>query len=77
MDDGDPGVADHAHTGSDFELAAGWLPHESIGSLGTVAYCTDQDLRPEQEYCVVTATLDAPPTRRCSAEGRRPRRPSW
>jgi FdhD protein len=49
--------------GHDFELAAGWLFHEGIGSPTTVAYCTDEDLRPEQEFNVVTATLDAAPLR--------------
>jgi FdhD protein len=49
--------------GHDFELAAGWLRHEGIGSLATVAYCTDEDLRPEQEFNVVTATLGEAPLR--------------
>jgi FdhD protein len=49
--------------GHDFELVAGWLMHEGIGSPATVAYCTDEDLRPEQEFNVVTATLEAPPAR--------------
>jgi FdhD protein len=49
--------------GHDFELAAGWLFHEGIGTPSTVAYCTDVDLRPEQEFNVVTATLDIPPLR--------------
>ncbi len=46
--------------GHDFELAAGWLVNEGIatvGSLGQVAYCTDDDLDPEQEFNVVTVTL--------------------
>ena len=52
--------------GHDFELAAGWLLHEGIAGparLHTVAYCTDEDLTPQQEFNVVTATLDAPPAR--------------
>ena len=53
--------------GHDFELAAGWLFHEGIGSPTTVAYCTDQDLRPDQEFNVVTATLDVAPLRLPSA----------
>lgn len=55
--------------GHDFELAAGWMVHEGVvgGRLdsGTtvagVAYCTDVTLAPEQEFNVVTVTLDAPP----------------
>ena len=50
--------------GNDFELAAGWLVHEGVarpGDIGTVAYCTDVDLAPEQEFNVVTVTLDGPP----------------
>ena len=52
--------------GHDFELAAGWLLHEGIAGradLRTVAYCTDEELTPQQEFNVVTATLDAPPAR--------------
>jgi FdhD protein len=49
--------------GHDFDLAAGWLLHEGIGAPASVAYCTDEDLRPEQEFNVVTATLDGPPLR--------------
>ena len=44
--------------GHDFELAAGWLVHEgvvaSVDDLRAVAYCTDVDLTPEQEFNVVT-----------------------
>lgn len=46
--------------GHDFELAAGWLVNEGLaspGSLAQVAYCTDADLAPEQEFNVVTVTL--------------------
>jgi FdhD protein len=46
--------------GHDFELAAGWLVHEGLAapdSLAQVAYCTDADLSPEQEFNVVTVTL--------------------
>ena len=46
--------------GHDFELAAGWLVNEGLappGTLEQVAYCTDVDLDPEQEFNVVTATL--------------------
>jgi FdhD protein len=48
--------------GHDFELAAGWLVNEglaTVGSLDQVAYCTDADLDPEQEFNVVTVTLGA------------------
>jgi len=50
--------------GNDFELAAGWLVHEGLATpddIATVAYCTDVDLAPEQEFNVVTVTLGAPP----------------
>ena len=50
--------------GNDFELAAGWLVHEGVdrpGDLAGVAYCTDVDLAPEQEFNVVTVTLAVPP----------------
>lgn len=50
--------------GHDFELAAGWLRHESLiedDHLAGVAYCTDVDLAPEQEFNVVTVTLTRPP----------------
>ena len=43
--------------GNDFELAAGWAFHEGLvgaTSLTEVAYCTDEDLTPEQEFNVVT-----------------------
>ena len=49
--------------GHDFELAAGWLTHEGVGAeIAGVAYCTDAELRREQELNVVTVTLAAPPT---------------
>jgi FdhD protein len=47
--------------GHDFELAAGWLVNEGLaapGSVSQVAYCTDDDLAPEQELNVVTVSLD-------------------
>jgi FdhD protein len=43
--------------GHDFELAAGWAFHEGLigaDDLAEVAYCTDEDLAPEQEFNVVT-----------------------
>lgn len=52
--------------GHDFELAAGWLVHEGLASpaaIHGVAYCTDADLTPEQEFNVVTVTLTSPPAR--------------
>jgi FdhD protein len=54
--------------GHDFELAAGWLLHEGLladprGDVAGVAYCTDEDLTPEQEFNVVTVTLARPPMR--------------
>ena len=52
--------------GHDFELAAGWLLHEGLvrpGDVHGVAYCTDVDLTPEQEFNVVTVTLAGPPAR--------------
>lgn len=52
--------------GHDFELAAGWLVHEGVAapsSIHGVAYCTDADLTPEQEFNVVTVTLTGPPDR--------------
>ena len=53
--------------GHDFELAAGWATHEGLveagaaGQVRSVAYCTDTDLTPDQEFNVVTLTLAAPP----------------
>lgn len=54
--------------GHDFELAAGWLVHEGLlasplEDIAGVAYCTDADLTPEQEFNVVTVTLARPPVR--------------
>jgi FdhD protein len=52
--------------GHDFELAAGWLVHEGLAApddVRGVAYCTDADLAPEQEFNVVTVTLAGPPAR--------------
>ncbi len=52
--------------GHDFELAAGYAVHEALldaDRLRGVAYCTDEDLTPAQEYNVVTVTLGAPPLR--------------
>ncbi|MCY7395002.1 MAG: formate dehydrogenase accessory sulfurtransferase FdhD [Nocardioides sp.] len=49
--------------GHDFELAAGWVLHEGLATeVHGIAYCTDDDLSPEQEFNVVTVTLSAPPT---------------
>ncbi len=62
-----PGAAAHRvwttmrTPGHDFELAAGWVHHEGLGRPDRVAYCTDTTLRPEQEFNVVTVTLDAAP----------------
>lgn len=53
--------------GHDFELAAGWLTHEGLAAadaphgIAGVAYCTDADLAPEQEFNVVTVKLASPP----------------
>ncbi|MGB0102128.1 MAG: formate dehydrogenase accessory sulfurtransferase FdhD [Nocardioides sp.] len=52
--------------GHDFELAAGWLVHEGLAdpaSVQGIAYCTDADLAPEEEFNVVTVTLSAEPLR--------------
>lgn len=52
--------------GHDFELAAGWLVHEGLAgpaAIAGVAYCTDADLSPLQEFNVVTVTLSGPPAR--------------
>jgi FdhD protein len=50
--------------GHDFELAAGYVVHEGMAgpdSVHGVAYCTDADLTPDQEFNVVTLTLDRAP----------------
>ncbi len=50
--------------GHDFELAAGFLVHEGIAlpeQIESVAYCTDVDLAPEQEFNVVTVRLTSTP----------------
>ena len=52
--------------GHDFELAAGLLYAEGLvgrESLASVAYCTDVQLDPEQEFNVVTVTRTGPPSR--------------
>jgi FdhD protein len=50
--------------GHDFELAAGWLTHEGVSrEISGVAYCTDADLTPEQEFNVVTVELGEQPRR--------------
>lgn len=52
--------------GHDFELAAGWVLHEGLTGrhgIDAVAYCTDEELTPQQEFNVVTVTLRAPPPR--------------
>lgn len=46
--------------GHDFELAAGFAVNESLvapSEISQVAYCTDDDLDPEQEFNVVTITV--------------------
>jgi FdhD protein len=49
--------------GHDFELAAGWVLHEGLATaVHGIAYCTDDDLSPEQEFNVVTVTLATPPS---------------
>ncbi len=68
-----PGVSAHRVAvsmrtpGADFELAAGFLLSEGVMAAGTpprsVAYCTDVDLTPEQEFNVVTVELDGQPRR--------------
>ena len=64
--------------GHDFELAAGWLLHEGLAArdgIAGVAYCTDVDLAPEQEFNVVTVTLSHA-LRRIRATGTAPRAPA-
>ena len=46
--------------GHDFELAAGWVVNEGLAppdAVSRVAYCTDTDLAPDQEFNVVTVGL--------------------
>ena len=48
--------------GHDFELAAGWVVNEGLApadGVTRVAYCTDAELAPEQEFNVVTLTLSS------------------
>ncbi|MCW2787611.1 MAG: formate dehydrogenase accessory protein [Marmoricola sp.] len=50
--------------GHDFELAAGWLVHEQIirpADLRAVRYCTDTDLRDDEEFNVVTVESSTAP----------------
>lgn len=52
--------------GQDFELATGLLYAEGVldpEALHSVAYCTDEDLSPEEEFNVVTVRLAALPRR--------------
>lgn len=53
--------------GADFELAAGFLLSEGViapeTSPRSIAYCTDVELSPQQEFNVVTVDLDTPPLR--------------
>src|SRR3954451_23476091 len=49
--------------GHDFELAAGWAFHEGVvgaRDVAEVAYCTEVDLTPEQEFNVVTLHSETP-----------------
>lgn len=64
-----PGTASHRlwvtmrTPGHDFELAAGHLYCEGlteVDGIVRVAYCTDADLRPEEEFNVVTVTTRRP-----------------
>jgi FdhD protein len=52
--------------GHDFELAAGLLYAEGVldpAALHSVAYCTDEELAPEEEFNVVTVRLATAPGR--------------
>lgn len=53
--------------GADFDLATGFLLGEGVISLdqrpSTVAYCVDKALSQQQEFNVVTVSLDAAPLR--------------
>ncbi len=62
--------------GHDFELAAGWLVNEGFtpgAGIERVAYCTDTDLAPDQEFNVVTVDLasgaDVPHRHTASSSG--------
>lgn len=49
--------------GHDFELAAGFLHGEGLAraeDIASIAYCTDEDLRPEERYNTVTVRLRVP-----------------
>jgi FdhD protein len=49
--------------GHDFELAAGFLHGEGLagpGEIASIAYCTDEDLPPEERYNTVTVRLRGP-----------------
>lgn len=48
--------------GHDFELAAGWMRNEALvpdEGIRRVAYCTDEDLDPDQQFNVVTVSVDS------------------
>ncbi|QIK76474.1 formate dehydrogenase accessory sulfurtransferase FdhD [Nocardioides piscis] len=48
--------------GNDFELAAGFVVNESLAAASDivrVAYCTDAELAPDQEFNVVTITVSS------------------
>jgi FdhD protein len=50
--------------GNDFELAAGWVRHEGLAThVGTIAYCTDEDLTEDERFNVVTVALGGAPLR--------------
>jgi FdhD protein len=53
--------------GADFELAAGYLLADGVTAVAepphAVAYCLDRTLTRQQQYNVVTVTLDHPPMR--------------
>lgn len=49
--------------GHDFELAAGFLHGEGLAGsddIASIAYCTDEDLPPEERYNTVTVRLRGP-----------------
>ena len=50
--------------GHDFELATGWVLHEGLArTVSGVAYCADDTLAREQEFNVITVSLEAAPAR--------------